>query len=751
MTNWIVSTQNSSLTIRPLAAAVASCLRRTVKRTVPATGLALILATPGMAATYQVINTNDAGPGSLRQAVVDANENAGTDQISFDSSVSGTLNLVSGPLELLDSVSVKGPGQALLTVDAGGSSEIFVVSDSAPVSAIEVSVSDLTLSNATTAILAEVGFMDLAVTVTDSTISGSVENGVSVSSYFAESMLRVSNSTLSKNGSDAISVAGSPYSGGNGAVLEGVALLDNGGAGVDNSGAGVKISNSEIRGNSIGLLGGAARNYFGGGFNITDTIIADSEEEGVVLGHSDHLNLERSSITGSGGAGVVASNFFVSATIRASTISDNGEGGVDFGIRDNELTIANSTLSQNRNGFGVRFYSYQGNASIQNSTITGNGSGGVYGDGIESALEVSNSIIAGNGSSGGTDLSGEGAFTVHHSLIQQPGDSRVFESAPGSNIIGEDPLLGPLQENGGSTLTHALLVGSPAIDQGEDATCPETDQRGVTRPQDGNADRLAICDMGAYEAAAGTGANNGRGFMGDFVWRDDDGDGVQDPEEPGLAGVVVNLQVNCDPGQLLTTVTDSNGAYRFDGLATGNYQLQFVKPVGYRFSPAVAAGNYLLDSNADPETGLDRCRSVREGLIRPALDAGLIPDSMGGGSNSGSGAIGDLVWRDVNGDGKQDPGEPGVPGVTVNLLVGCDPATLLSTTTDSNGAFRFSGLSVGRYQLEFVQPAGYTFSPLIAAEDYTQDSNADPASGLDQCRSLAEGQTRSGLDAGLVP
>ena len=66
-----------------------------------------------------------------------------------------------------------------------------------------------------------------------------------------------------------------------------------------------------------------------------------------------------------------------------------------------------------------------------------------------------------------------------------------------SDIIA-DPVLGPLTNNGGPTLTHALLSGSPAIDQGTNFSCPTRDQRGFPRPAIGELG-VYICDMGAYE------------------------------------------------------------------------------------------------------------------------------------------------------------------------------------------------------------------------------------------------------------
>ena len=113
------------------------------------------------------------------------------------------------------------------------------------------------------------------------------------------------------------------------------------------------------------------------------------------------------------------------------------------------------------------------------------------------------------------------------------------------------------------------------------------------------------------------------------------------------------------------------------------------------------------------------------------------------------GSIGDFVWLDANGDGIQDPDEPGVAGVTVRLLSETGEE-LRVTTTDSEGFYLFTKLVDGVYEIEFVRPGGYVFTVPHAGADPEQDSDADPVTGLTGPITLAPGQHRRDIDAGLI-
>ena len=125
------------------------------------------------------------------------------------------------------------------------------------------------------------------------------------------------------------------------------------------------------------------------------------------------------------------------------------------------------------------------------------------------------------------------------------------------------------------------------------------------------------------------------------------------------------------------------------------------------------------------------------------------PTSTPGGS--GTATVGDRVWNDVNGNGVQDIGERGVPGVTVQVLAGCTGTTGVATKlTNNSGDYIIGSLPAGQYRIKVTLPAGFTsFSPkdIILDDDYDSDVNPD---GISDCFTLTNGQEKYTLDAGLV-
>lgn len=234
--------------------------------------------------------------------------------------------------------------------------------------------------------------------------------------------------------------------------------------------------------------------------------------------------------------------------------------------------------------------------------------------------------------------------------------------------------------------------------------------------------------------------------LGDYVWFDANQDGIQQPDERGIAGATVNLYANDGATLLRTTQTDGSGVYRFDDLAMGSYVVGFVKPVGYQFS-AQNKGNVTLadsfDSDADVSTGKTAVVSLA-GANNPTVDAGLFLET-----GAAAARVGDHVWYDANHDGLQTQGEPGLGGVTVKLWDGAHANVLAITVSDGNGHYEFAGLPAASYVVEFTSPAGYTRTPYKSGSNAATDSDAAVDTGLTSPVTLAAGQTMDDLDAGL--
>jgi CSLREA domain-containing protein/uncharacterized repeat protein (TIGR01451 family) len=266
-----------------------------------------------------------------------------------------------------------------------------------------------------------------------------------------------------------------------------------------------------------------------------------------------------------GGIRVHGSN---SLTLNKVTISDNDvfdkKGGAIV-LSSGTLTMTNVTLSGNSAKEGGALANSSGTVIMTNVTIAGNtatskGAGVVPGSG---SFTVANTIIANNDAVPDCDSS------------IGPGTNNLDGDGSCGFATTADPLLGPLQDNGGSSHTHALPIGSPAIDTGDNAVCvaPDnnTDQRNQSRPYDGDGDTVATCDIGAFESEQApvqiSGAVsedvNGDANLGDAVGRPsvavslylDDGDDVPD------AGDTL----------FLSTTTDASGAYSLSPVGAGTF------------------------------------------------------------------------------------------------------------------------------------------------------------------------------------
>lgn len=226
--------------------------------------------------------------------------------------------------------------------------------------------------------------------------------------------------------------------------------------------------------------------------------------------------------------------------------------------------------------------------------------------------------------------------------------------------------------------------------------------------------------------------------IGDRIWHDLNGNGLQDPGEPGLSDVPVALYA-ADGRLVAATRSDQQGIYIFNNVEPGtSYFLAFNPPVGFRFSPANASAADELNSDVDPLTGRTGLISSQAGEQNFALDAGLFQ----------SAAIGNRVWEDLNANGIQEAEEPGLAGVPVHLFT-ASGTLVTSTTTDAQGYYRFEDLLPGDYFLQFEHSDEYQFSPQTASSDPALDSDADPASGQSAVFTLQAGTYDDTRDAGL--
>lgn len=251
---------------------------------------------------------------------------------------------------------------------------------------------------------------------------------------------------------------------------------------------------------------------------------------------------------------------------------------------------------------------------------------------------------------------------------------------------------------------------------------------------------ITYADFGYYRDPA---------VIGNFVWNDADGDGIQDGGEAGISGVTVTLTVTWPAGGGTTTVattTDGSGNYSFgnllldedfDGSGAGEptFSIAVSSPgAGYSITISNAGGDDNLDSDGATITALPV-----EGTTNNSYDAGFLQ----------AGAVGNFTWVDLDGDGQQDGGEPGLPGVTVQLYTSGN--VLVSTTiSDASGAYSFASVPAGNYYLVFTTPTGYNLTLQDQGAD-ASDSDPNPATGQTATFTVTAGVTDNTRDAGFAP
>ena len=345
-----------------------------------------------------------------------------------------------------------------------------------------------------------------------------------------------------------------------------------------------------------------------------------------------------------------------------------------------------------------------------------------------------------------------GAAGVHHNEALWGGLALVpgrHDGTPGEEIAVS--AMAPLRTNSAGILWYDRGMGSPSAREEIYSDSRSTAFAKVS----GLGDLELLCAWSA---------------VGDRVWLDADHDGQQEPGEPGVDGVRVELFASGDtsfqtPLAVVQTADidgDGNGGeYRFYVAPFRSYRVRLAADqfdaggtlAAYFVAPQ-RRGAAATDSDADQISRAADVAALDVRQVQRDIDIGLVPVALA------NGLVGDRVWRDDDAEGDQDAGEPGIAGAG-SILERCgDPLpraacrnwlSIVAQTTDASGRYVFGRLVPGYYRVRFAPSAGFVAAPRDAVAD-TADSDADATvEWLTEAVRIVSDSNDPTLDLGLVP
>lgn len=414
------------------------------------------------------IAADSLGRVTLRAAIQEANALAGGDTITLPagtyllSQIGAGENLgATGDLDILDGVTLTGAGADVTFINGVSQDRVFDIAGGVPVKIAQVSIEGgaALFSQEDGGGIRNFGTLTLEDTILRSNSASG--GGGAIASYGAGSTLTIIDSTFELNSSNGPLGGGAIFNGSLTTITRGVLRSNsstfNGGA-ITNANAGsLTLLQSTVKTNGVGL--GAK----GGGIYSNGTLVVN------------YSTISGNMASDGGGIANVNLSGTTSVTMLLATVSGNSatnQGGGIYNATGATILITDSTITAN-------------SAAAEG--------GGIY---RQAEVKMKGSILAANSAgSTGNDLFGP-MISLGNNLIGSTAGGSGYRT---DDIKNQAPQLGPLQDNGGPTFTHALLPGSPAIDGNSTTTATTDDQRLLPRSIDANNDGTAQADIGAYE------------------------------------------------------------------------------------------------------------------------------------------------------------------------------------------------------------------------------------------------------------